>query len=122
VGGRRADARAAARLRRRPRGGARPPYLSEAARHFLLGLDEPPELSEEERLELYLLRKHFGISAEEADKLLPAWEVRLLLEQLADEMEALAAARGGAEPEPDPAARVTGGDPWSAAPKGLENL
>jgi hypothetical protein len=45
----------------------------------------PPELSDDDRTELYLLRRHFGIGAHEARAVLPAWEVALLIDGLVKE-------------------------------------
>lgn len=44
-------------------------------------------------MELYVLRRHFGISAHEAEFVMPAWERDLLLRQYA--------AEGQGEQEPD---------------------
>lgn len=53
-------------------------------------------MTEEDRAELYLLRRHCGVSAHEARNVLPAWEVELLLDGIRTE---LSAAQAGAEPD-----------------------
>lgn len=43
--------------------------------------------------ELYLLRRHLGIGAHEAQNVLPRWEVNTLLRELAADMQANAERR-----------------------------
>lgn len=39
-------------------------------------------------MELYVLRRHFGISAHEAKYVMPRWERQMLLEKFREEAEA----------------------------------
>lgn len=50
-------------------------------------LAAPPDLTEAERTELYLLRRHFRITAYEARHVVPGWEIDLLLDGLVNEVD-----------------------------------
>lgn len=63
--------------------------------------------------ELYLLRRHFGISATEANRGMPAWERELLIVGIRSELER---AEQPAQDEPPP------GGQWSSVPSELRGL
>ena len=64
-----------------------------------------PEVTEQEAIDLVLLRKHYGIGAHDAYLTLPEWEIDLLLAAIPD--------RHGTTAENDP------DDPWAAPPQDL---
>ena len=73
---------------------------------FLSG--EVPELTEQEALDLVLLRQHYGIGARAAYLEIPEWEIELLLSGIPDR-----------EIDAD---QAPAGDPWTQPPADLDKL